>query len=74
MLATALKQGISPLSTFVSKPVSIFLGNKYWYVHNFEGEYLGPIDLVKAISASDNSVFAQLTKVVGPASVVRDGA
>ena len=71
VLATALKEGISPLSTFVSKPVSIFLGNKYWYVHNFEGEYLGPIDLVKAISASDNSVFAQLTKVVGPSNVAR---
>src|SRR4051812_48951455 len=71
VLATALKEGISPLSTFVSKPVSIFLGNKYWYVHNYEGEYLGPIDLVKAISASDNSVFAQLTKVVGPSKVAR---
>ncbi len=71
VLATALKEGISPLSTFVSEPVSIFLGNKYWYVHNFEGEYLGPIDLVKATSASDNSVFAQLTKVVGPTNVAR---
>jgi penicillin-binding protein 1A len=71
VLATALKEGISPLSTFVSKPVSIFLGNKYWYVHNYEGEYLGPIDLVKATSASDNSVFAQLTKVVGPSNVAR---
>ena len=71
VLATALKEGISPLSTFVSKPVSIFLGNKYWNVHNFEGEYLGPIDLVKATSASDNSVFAQLTKVVGPSNVAR---
>ena len=40
-------------------------------MHNYEGEYLGPIDLVKAISASDNSVFAQLTKVVGPANVAR---
>jgi penicillin-binding protein 1A len=27
VLATALNQGISPLSTFVSKPVSIFLGH-----------------------------------------------
>ena len=71
VLATALKQGISPLSTFVSKPVSIFLGNKYWPVHNYEGEYLGPIDLVKAISVSDNSVFAQLTRVVGPSNVAR---
>ena len=71
VLATALKEGISPLTTFVSKPISIFLGNKYWYVHNFEGEYLGPIDLAKAITVSDNSVFSQLTKVVGPAEVVQ---
>ena len=71
VLATALKQGISPLTTFTSKPVSIFLGNKYWSVHNYEGEYLGPIDLTKAISASDNSVFAQLTRVVGPADVAK---
>ena len=71
VLATALKQGISPLTTFTSKPVSIFLGNKYWNVHNYEGEYLGTIDLTKAISASDNAVFAQLTRVVGPAGVAR---
>jgi len=71
VLATALKEGISPLSTFVSKPVSIFLGDRYWNPHNYEGEYLGPIDLIKAIAVSDNSVFAQLTKVVGPANVVR---
>jgi penicillin-binding protein 1A len=69
VLATALKQGIAPQTTFVSKPVSIFLGDKYWPVHNYEGEYLGPIDLWKAISASDNAVFAQLTKLVGPPQV-----
>ena len=66
VLATALKQGISPPTTFVSKPVSIFLGDKYWPVHNYEGEYLGPIDLRKATIHSDNSVFAQLTRLVGP--------
>ena len=71
VLATALREGISPLSTFDSKPISIFLGNKYWRPQNYEGEYLGPIDLVKAIAVSDNSVFAQLTKLVGPANVAR---
>jgi len=70
VLATALREGISPLTTYVSKPVSIFLGNKYWNVHNYEGEYLGPIDLVKAIAVSDNSVFSQLTRDIGPANVV----
>jgi penicillin-binding protein 1A len=71
VLATALREGISPLTTYVSKPVSIFLGNKYWSVHNYEGEYLGPIDLVKAIAVSDNSVFSQLTRDVGPENVVK---
>jgi penicillin-binding protein 1A len=70
VLATALKQGIAPQTTFTSKPISIFLGDRYWNVNNYEGEYLGPIDLTKAISASDNAVFAQLTRVVGPKSVV----
>jgi penicillin-binding protein 1A len=69
VLATALKQGIAPQTTFVSKPISIFLGDRYWPVNNFEGEYLGPIDLRTAITVSDNAVFAQLTKVVGPAHV-----
>ena len=71
VLAAALKQGISPLTTFTSKPISIFLGNRYWSVHNYEGEYLGPINLVKAISASDNAVFAQLTRAVGPSAVAK---
>jgi penicillin-binding protein 1A len=71
VLATALKEGIAPQTTFTSKPVSIFIGDKYWNVHNYEGEYLGPIDLVRAIAASDNSVFAQLTKTVGPPNIAR---
>jgi len=71
VLATALREGISPSTVYVSKPVSIFLGNKYWSVHNYEGEYLGPINLVKAIAVSDNSVFSQLTRDVGPSQVVQ---
>ncbi|MES1247290.1 MAG: PBP1A family penicillin-binding protein [Actinomycetota bacterium] len=70
VLATALKQGIAPQTTFVSKQISIFLGDKYWRVNNYEGEYIGNTDLTNAIAVSDNSVFAQLTKVVGPANVV----
>jgi penicillin-binding protein 1A len=71
VLATALREGISPATTFTSHPVSIYIGGRYWQVHNFEGEYLGPIDLATATAASDNSVFAQLTKLVGPSNVVR---
>ena len=69
VLATALKQGISPATTFPSKPVSIFIGDKYWPVHNYENAYLGSADLTTATVVSDNTVFAQLTRLVGPAKV-----
>jgi penicillin-binding protein 1A len=74
VLAAALESGISPVTTLVSKRVSIFIGDKLWNVNNFEGEYLGPIDLTQAIAYSDNSVFAQLTSIVGPGTVARVAA
>src|SRR5205823_12394627 len=48
VLATALKDGISPDSQFVSGPVQIPLGDKVWYVHNYEGSDLGRISLTAA--------------------------
>jgi penicillin-binding protein 1A len=71
VLATALKQGISPATTFPSRPVSIFIGDKYWPVHNYENDYIGSGDLVTATVVSDNSIFAQLTKLVGPGNVAK---
>jgi len=71
VLATALKEGISPATTFASKPVNIFIGDKYWPVHNYESEYIGSADLVTATEVSDNSIFAQLTRLVGPANVAK---
>ena len=74
VLAAALRAGISPATTIVSHKVTIDAGGRVWNVNNFEGEYLGPIDLIKAIAASDNSVFAQLTNIVGPSTVARTAA
>src|SRR5205814_2388621 len=71
VLATALKEGISPVTTFPSKPVLIFIGDKYWPVHNYENDYMGSADLATATVVSDNSIFAQLTRLVGPANVAR---
>jgi penicillin-binding protein 1A len=71
VLATALRQGISPSTTFASHPVSIFIGDKYWVVHNYENDYMGSADLATATIVSDNSIFAQLTHLVGPANVAR---
>ena len=71
VLATALAEGIAPTTTFPSKPVSIFIGDKYWPVHNYENSYLGSADLATATVVSDNSIYAQLTRLVGPANVAR---
>ncbi len=70
VLATALEQGVSPGTRFVSRPITLFLDGTYWPVTNYEGSYLGSIDLQQATIHSDNSVYAQLTKVVGPNNVV----
>jgi penicillin-binding protein 1A len=69
VLATAVEQGISPSTVITSEPTVINLGDKLWSVHNYEGSYLGPIDLQEATIYSDNSVYAQLTAQVGPKNV-----
>jgi penicillin-binding protein 1A len=69
VLAAALKAGISPTTMLVSHALTIDAGGRLWRVNNFEGEDLGPIDLAKATADSDNTVFAQLTNLVGPANV-----
>ncbi|HEX2433780.1 MAG TPA: penicillin-binding transpeptidase domain-containing protein, partial [Gaiellaceae bacterium] len=71
VLATALNEGISPSTTFVSKPTTISLGDKLWSVSNYEDEYLGPTDIETGTIHSDNSVYAQLTALVGPRNVRR---
>jgi len=69
-LAAALQQGISPATTFVSRPVTISLDSgKVWYVHNYEGANLGTIDLEQATIHSDNTVYAQLARIVGPQKI-----
>jgi penicillin-binding protein 1A len=69
VLATALRKGIAPSTVLTSKPVTIDAGGRLWQVNNYEGEYLGPIDLTAATAYSDNSVFSQLTAIVGPKAV-----
>ena len=71
VLATALADGVSPATHFESHPVVLPLGDRLWQVNNYEGSYLGSIDLETATIHSDNSVFAQLTSLVGPQNVAR---
>ena len=71
VLTTALREGVSPQTILDSHPVTIDLGDRVWPVHNYEGEYMGPIDLSTAMVHSDNSVYAQLTALVGPRNVAK---
>ncbi|HEX4526200.1 MAG TPA: PBP1A family penicillin-binding protein [Gaiellaceae bacterium] len=72
VLATALRENISPSSVLTSsKHVTINVGDRLWQVNNYEGEALGPINLSTAITVSDNSVFSQLTALVGPQRVAQ---
>jgi penicillin-binding protein 1A len=69
VLTAAVEQGISPQTVFTSEPTVINLGDKLWSVSNYEGSYLGSIDLQEATIHSDNTVYAQLTAQVGPKKV-----
>jgi penicillin-binding protein 1A len=71
VLATAMREGISPDTQIESKPVSIDAGDRVWNVTNYDHTYLGNISVRNAIVSSDNSVFAQLTDIVGPKAIVR---
>ena len=69
VLTAALSEGLSPSTVITSKPLYLSLGDRFWSVSNSEDSYLGPIDLKTATAYSDNTVFAQLTQIVGPKSV-----
>ncbi len=70
VLATAMREGISPLTEIESKKVSIDAGDRIWTVTNYDRTYLGRVSLARALVSSDNSVYAQLTDLVGPKAIV----
>jgi len=70
VLATAMREGISPQTELESKKVSIDAGDRIWTVTNYDHTYLGRVTLQRALVSSDNSVFAQLTDLVGPKAIV----
>jgi penicillin-binding protein 1A len=70
VLAAAMREGIAPQTEIVSKPVSIDAGNRVWRVTNYDKTYLGTVDLERGLVASDNTVYAQLTDIVGPKAIV----
>jgi len=73
VLATAIKQGIDPYSTFYkSKPLDLNLPYwGHWEVHTADLGYQGTINIKQATVTSDNTVFAQLDLDVGPKAVAQ---
>ncbi len=69
VLTAALSEGLAPSTVLTSKPLYLNLGDRYWSVSNSDHTYLGRIDLNTATTYSDNTVFAQLTQIVGPQQV-----
>jgi penicillin-binding protein 1A len=62
-LITALKEGISPYTSYESAPQEFHFGKhgrEVFVVHNDENSYLGSCDIICATTYSDNSIYAQL--------------
>jgi penicillin-binding protein 1A len=81
VLAAAIEKGIDPDSTYYeSAPFTCTTGpwcaadyaaGKPWEVTTFDHTYAGSISITNATLRSDNTVYAQLTLDVGPATVWR---
>ena len=65
VLAAALREDISPESTYVSRGLAFEFGNEYYEIHNYDYVERGRISVAKAMAESDNTVFVQLAADVG---------
>ena len=72
VLAEALRQGVSPGSTWSSKKKVFKLkGGERFEVNNYEDAYAGVTTLANATTFSDNSVYAELGLKLRPSRIAR---
>ena len=71
VLAAALRENISPQSTYVSKELSFDFQKEDYVVANYEAAERGEISVAEAMAESDNTVFVQLAADVGLKNVVK---
>ncbi len=75
VLATALRQGISPSSTWTSKKQVFTVpnsgGKEKFTVNNYDDNYSGISTLERATTFSDNSVYAQVGIKTGTKRIAR---
>jgi penicillin-binding protein 1A len=73
VLATAIRRGISPDSTWTSKRMVFDVPHSIekFTVNNYDGTYSGVSTLARATTFSDNSVFAQVGIKAGTKRIAR---
>lgn len=71
VLAAALKQNISPETTYVSGDLNFSFQEEYYAIENYDSVERGPISVSEAMAESDNTVFVQLAADVGLERVAR---
>ncbi|MEY2515285.1 MAG: penicillin-binding protein [bacterium] len=73
VLATALRRGISPYSTWASKRMVFNVPHSIekFTVNNYDGNYSGASTLARATTFSDNSVYAQVGIKTGTKRIAR---
>jgi penicillin-binding protein 1A len=70
VLAAALREGISPESTYVSQELSFSFQDRGYVIGNYDSVERGEISIAEAMAESDNTVFVQLAADVGLQDVV----
>jgi penicillin-binding protein 1A len=71
VLAAAIKEDISPESTYISQDLAFNFQHEYYEVHNYDYVERGQISISDAMAESDNTVFVQLAADVGLDDVVK---
>ena len=70
VLATALRQNISPESPYVSHELNFRFQDEYYSISNYDSVERGEITITEAMAESDNTVFVQLAADLGYENVV----
>ena len=70
VLAAALRDEISPESTYISRGLSFDFEDEYYEINNYDYVERGEISVSDAMAESDNTVFVQLAADVGLEDVV----
>ncbi|CAN5703337.1 PBP1A family penicillin-binding protein [soil metagenome] len=70
VLAAALRDDISPESTYISRELTFDFEDEYYEIHNYDYIERGEISVSDAMAESDNTVFVQLAADVGLDNVV----